>query len=101
MIRAAEGGYVTSLRCTMPVCLCPDELGGREHFVPVTPELPDWMPTADHYPVLKVDGGRLSVDNVRLAHRLCNRVDYSTRIGRSYENDLARVESALTGARTL
>jgi DNA-binding transcriptional MerR regulator len=34
------------------------------------------MPTADHYPRLKMHGGRLTPDNVRLAHRVCNQRDY-------------------------
>ena len=36
----------------------------------------DWEPTADHYPRLKMHGGHLTPDNVRLAHRLCNQRDY-------------------------
>jgi hypothetical protein len=43
---------------------------------------------------LACDGGRETVDNSRLAHRLCNRVDYSKRINRSFAKDLARVEAA-------
>jgi hypothetical protein len=39
--------------------------------------LPDWRPTPNHFPILEKDGGRLTVDNVRLAHRLCSRVDYA------------------------
>ena len=38
-----------------------------------------WEPTADHYPRLKMHGGHLTSDNVRLAHRLCNRRDYEWR----------------------
>jgi len=52
------------------------------------------MPTADHFPVLKEEGGHRTVENVRLAHRLCNPIDYSKRIGRPYAKDLARVEAA-------
>jgi hypothetical protein len=40
----------------------------------------DWEPTADHYPRLKMHGGHLTPDNVRLAHRLCNRRDYWWRV---------------------
>ena len=36
----------------------------------------DWEPTADHYPRLKMHGGHLTPDNVRLGHRLCNKRDY-------------------------
>jgi DNA-binding transcriptional MerR regulator len=38
------------------------------------------MPTADHYPRLKMHGGHLTPDNVRLAHRLCNQRDYIWRM---------------------
>jgi hypothetical protein len=51
------------------------QLRGRRHFEP-TSTLSNWSPTADHYPRLKMHGGRLTPDNVRLAHRLCNRRDY-------------------------
>lgn len=100
LITAAQSGYIVYLACAMPECLCPSELGGRRYFQEVRPDLPDWMPTADHFPVLKEQGGHRTVDNVRLAHRLCNRVDYSKRIGRSYASDLARVEAARTAATT-
>jgi hypothetical protein len=78
----------------MEECLCPRELGGRGYFQPATLDLSDWMPTNDHHPTLKCDGGRETIDNSRLAHRLCNRVDYSRRIDRSFAKDLARVEAA-------
>src|SRR4051794_12840261 len=91
LIKAAVHGKITDLQCAMDECLCP---GGRSYFEPVTRDLSDWMPTNDHYPTLACDGGRESVDNSRLAHRLCNRVDYSRRIGRSITKDLARVEAA-------
>ena len=105
LISAAEQGAIADLVCAMPECLCPEELGGRGYFEPKTQVLSvtsrqvvydaeDWMPTSDHYPVLKKDGGHRTVANVRLAHRLCNRVDYSKAIGRPFEKDLARVEAA-------
>lgn len=56
------------------------------------------MPTADHPPVLKSKGGHLTVDNVRLAHRLCNRIHYSIETGRPHAKDLARVKSARAAA---
>jgi hypothetical protein len=40
----------------------------------------DWEPTADHYPRLKMHGGHLTPDNVRLAHQLRNRRDYWWRV---------------------
>ncbi|HET6849617.1 MAG TPA: hypothetical protein VFH74_12205 [Gaiellales bacterium] len=98
LIRAAEEGRITTLRCAMDECLCPEELGGRGYFEPVTPELSDWMPTNDHFPTLKCDGGKETPENSRLAHRLCNRVDYSNLIGRSCKKDMARVEAARVNA---
>jgi hypothetical protein len=94
LITAAEQGYITKLKCQMPECLCPEELGGRGFFEPVTRDLPDWMPTHEHFPRSKAKGGHQTADNTLLAHRLCNRVDYSKSIGRSYAKDLARVEAA-------
>ena len=84
LIRAAEQGYITQLACKMPECSCPDELGGRQYFDPVTPDLSDWMPTHEHFPLAKRDGGKVAVDNAILAHRLCNRIDYSICVGRSH-----------------
>jgi hypothetical protein len=94
LVRAAEQGYITQVACKMPECFCPEELGGACYFEPVTPELSDWMPTHEHFPLSKADGGKDRVDNAILAHRLCNRIDYSIRVGRSYRRDLARVRLA-------
>lgn len=94
LLTAAEQGHITELACQMPKCLCPAELGGRGYFEPVTPELSDWMPTHEHFPRSKASGGHRTVDNALLAHRLCNRVDYSKSIGRPHAKDLARVEEA-------
>jgi hypothetical protein len=81
----------------MPTCYCPEELGGSTYFEPASPELPDWMPTRDHFPILKQDGGHLTVDNVRLAHRLCNRIDYTKTMGYP-KRDLERVRLAREAA---
>jgi len=94
LIQAAEQGYITQLACKMPECFCPEELGGACYFEPVTAELSDWMPTHEHFPLSKKDGGHRAVDNAILAHRLCNRIDYSIRVGRSYARDLERVRKA-------
>jgi hypothetical protein len=59
----------------MPQCYC---FRGRRYFDPKSARS-DWEPTADHYPRLKMHGGHLTPDNVRLAHRLCNRRDYTWR----------------------
>jgi hypothetical protein len=94
LITAAELGYITQLACKMPECFCPEELGGACYFEKVADPMTNWAPNPDHYPRLKTEGGQLTVDNVRLAHVLCNRVDYSKRIGRSYARDLASVKAA-------
>ena len=94
LIKAAEQGYITQLACKMPKCFCPEELGGACYFAPVTAELSDWMPTHEHYPLSKREGGKVAVNNAILAHRLCNRIDYSIRVGRSHERDLDRIRKA-------
>jgi hypothetical protein len=93
LIKAAEQGYITQLACKMPECFCPEELGGACYFEPVATKS-GWIPTHEHFPLSKKDGGRRAVDNAILAHRLCNRLDYSIRIGRSYARDLERIRKA-------
>ena len=98
LIEAAEQGYITQLACKMPECFCPEELGGACYFEPVTNEWgdwrSDWMPTLEHFPVSKKEGGKAAVDNAILAHRLCNRLDHSLRVGRSHRRDLERIRKA-------
>ena len=72
----ARDGQILDVRCEMPQCYC---YRGRRHFEPISPGA-DWMPTADHYPRLKMHGGHLTPDNVRLGHRLCNQRDYIWRV---------------------
>jgi hypothetical protein len=72
----AEDGQIVDVRCEMPQCYC---FRGRGYFDP-SPARSDWSPTADHHPRLKAHGGHLTPDNVRLAHRLCNRRDYGWRM---------------------
>ena len=99
LVKAAELGYITQVTCNMPDCHCPEELGGARYFEPRTPgALSDWAPTVEHFPTPRRDGGRETVDNVILAHRLCNRIDYSITIGRSYARDLERIRRAREGA---
>jgi hypothetical protein len=69
----ARDGQLIDLRCEMPQCYC---LRGRRHFDPRSATDSDWEPTADHYPKLKMHGGHLTPDNVRLAHKLCNHLDF-------------------------
>jgi hypothetical protein len=94
LIQAAEQGYITELACRMPECFCPEELGGAYYFESVTDELSDWMPTHEHFPRSKREGGHRVVGNAVLAHRLCNRIGYSIEVGRPHAKDLARVEKA-------
>jgi hypothetical protein len=88
LVRAAERGYITELRCAMPVCFYPDTkpapghypapnavYEGRGHFENNDGQHP-WGPSADHFPLLGCQGGRLSPENTRLAHKLCNSEDY-------------------------
>jgi hypothetical protein len=94
LIRAAEQGYITQLACKMRECFCPEKLGGASYFEPVTPELSNWMPTHEHFPLSRREGGKETVDNAILAHRLSNRIDYSITVGRSYARDLERIRKA-------
>ena len=93
LITAAEQGYITQLECAMPECHCPEELGGKTFFEHVPESIPEWVPTPDHIN-LKSEGGKLTVENVRLAHRLCNRVDFAKNHGKPFDKDLARAERA-------
>ena len=70
--KLARDGQIIDVRCEMPQCYC---FRGRRHFEPRSSGS-DWEPTADHYPRLKMHGGHLTRDNVRLAHRVCNQRDY-------------------------
>ena len=89
----AQRGQIIELRCEMPTCYCHK---GRGHFEPRSTPLPDWAPSADHYPKLKVDGGHLVPWNVRLSHVLCNREDYGwrMRIRRMLERGMSLQEIA-------
>jgi Recombinase len=76
LLQLAQDGQIVDVRCEMPQCYCPR---GRGHFDSRSP-MTNWSPTPDHYPRLKAHGGQLTPDNVRLAHRLCNRRDYGWRM---------------------
>ena len=90
LLQAARLGLITNLQCDMDdmECLYPSELGGKGYFQ-VKPPILDWIPTPEH----PGDGSLLTVDNVRLAHGLCNRVNGAKHGGRSYARDLAKVET--------
>jgi len=76
LLQLARDGQLVDVRCEMPQCYC---FRGRRLFDQRSSGS-DWEPTADHYPRLKMHGGHLTPDNVRLAHRLCNRRDYEWRV---------------------
>src|SRR4051794_30701384 len=65
LLKAAEQGYIRELACKMPTCFCPEELGGRSYFEPVAAKT-DWIPTLEHFPIPKREGGRKAVDNAIL-----------------------------------
>ena len=98
LVRAAELGYITEVKCGMPQCFCPEELGGVGYFAPRTNQWNDWEATLEHYPIAKLDGGRKAVDNAVLAHRLCNKLDHFIRHGLSIEKDLERIRTAREAA---
>ena len=98
LIKAAELGYITEVICGMPKCFCPEELGGASHFVARTQTWNDWEPTHEHFPIPKRDGGKATPDNTVLAHRLCNKVDFSISHELPIEKLLARIEAAREAA---
>jgi hypothetical protein len=78
LVRMAQSGQIIELRCEMPKCYCHK---GRSYFERRThPQRSVWAPSADHYPQLQADGGKLVPWNVRLAHVLCNQEDYVWRM---------------------
>ncbi len=76
LMRLARDGQIVDVRCEMPQCYCSR---GRSYFERRSGRA-DWSLTADHYPRLKMHGGRLTPDNVRLGHRVCNQRDYLWRV---------------------
>lgn len=74
LVRMAQSGQIIELRCEMPKCYCHK---GRSYFERRSPpQRRNWAPSADHYPQLKADGGKLDPWNVRLGHVLCNQEDF-------------------------
>lgn len=70
----AKDGEIDKVECKTDVCYCPH---GADYFDPRPPPAGSWTPTIDHFPKLKSKGGILLPDNVRLAHRLCNNLDFA------------------------
>jgi Recombinase len=76
LVQLAKRGQLLDLQCEMPSCYCPK---GRKHFDAKTNPMTDWAPNPDHYPILRMAGGELKADNIRLAHVRCNNIDYRWR----------------------
>jgi hypothetical protein len=74
LLGAVERGLITELKCAMPVCERGEDR--REDFDPSPPPLPDWMWSAEHV-THKRHGGKLTPENVQLAHRRCNSEDFA------------------------
>jgi hypothetical protein len=90
----AKDGQLIDLRCEMPSCYCPK---GRKHFAFKTNPMHRWAPNPDHSPILKMHGGELRPDNVRLAHVLCNSRDtaWRKRVGEMLADRMSLQEIAL------
>ena len=76
LVQMAESGQLLTLKCEMPQCY---HHKGRAAFDQVTTPRTNWAPSPDHYPILKMAGGRLVAENVRLSHIWCNNRDYGWR----------------------
>ena len=68
LIKAAHHGLINTLECAMEICLCPE---GRGFFAPHGCREP-WQLTADRFPIPGREGGKYTIENVRLAHLKCN-----------------------------
>jgi hypothetical protein len=97
LVKAAELGYITQVTCSMRECFCPEELGGARYFEPYAAQT-DWSPTHEHFPRSRRDGGQRTLENTVLAHKLCNRLDYSLAVGRPHAGDLERIRKAREAA---
>jgi hypothetical protein len=53
LVQAAKLGYITEVKCGMPQCFCPEELGGAWYFESLTDGYSDWNPTHEHFPLSK------------------------------------------------
>jgi 5-methylcytosine-specific restriction endonuclease McrA len=58
-------------QCRMPVCLHPDDEGGRAIDPDLYRTVSPWAPTVDHV-IPRSRGGTGIRDNLRAAHRKCN-----------------------------
>lgn len=72
LVQMVERGQILALACEMPTCYSDV---GRKCFDPVGSIPDDWVPTQDHYPILRSQKGTRAPSNSRLAHKKCNLVD--------------------------
>lgn len=77
LMRMAKSGQLLDFKCEMPQCY---HHKGRGAFDPLGTPSKDWLPSPDHYPILKSKGGKLEPENVRLSHVRCNQRDHSWRM---------------------
>ena len=60
--------------CQMPVCLHPEEEGGRAIDPALARSSSPWAPSLDHI-IQRQWGGKYRLDNLRAAHQKCNAND--------------------------
>lgn len=76
LIRMARAGQIVELACEMPKCY---HERGRKSFLPRAGAR-KWQLSADHYPKLESEGGKIVPWNVRIGHIDCNNEDHGWRL---------------------
>ena len=95
LVTLYEQGILEHLVCDMDVCYRPEGRGLFDVLPdPVPDPIPPWILTEDHFPTLRAEGGTLTVDNVRPAHRSCNQLDYGHHPGHHENREEALDEVA-------
>jgi hypothetical protein len=98
LVQAAELGYITEVKCGMPKCFCPEELGGAWHFDPVADTVADWMPTHEHSRS-QSETGYIELPRTRsLPTASATGIDFSIAVGRPHGSDLERIRRAREAA---
>jgi len=93
LIKAAE--LVTSRSDVwMPECFCPQELAVRGTSNPSRPNCPTGCRPSSISQSQSEKGAVRVSTTLSLAHRLCNRIDYSISAGRAHKKDLERIRIA-------
>jgi hypothetical protein len=97
-----DEGVGIAKACEMPTCWCPQGPGRDEPWGPpgTDEDTRAWHLTDDHIiPLFEV--GPNTAANKRPAHRLCNRMDATVRLGRIPQKDIARIARAYAAAAAL